>query len=394
MNLLDDETKKKVVKNAYEWTDLSTEIEPAKIWIPFVSKKFVPITHNLTLINSKEKKFERLVKVTHESILNIDTKNGTVHGEIPLSGIQEIRSRADANEIIIKYTPLGDKDSDPLELIGKVKGQKDEEDPTNTTLRYVCQGEAQRDIIIESIFDAGSRSCSLIFPQGFKVSKESEGGKKHPRIIKLTSDSILNFADRVIKREIPYATIQSFYIDQDDKKKMYINFMQAGQKRSYVFISDQCDVLRDALLDAVIRFRFYVQTEMDLFKRTKIDTVIEKFYGATGVQESFDTKKWKHMLKIDGPIKDLKKLFKKLNPDKNDRAPFTADSIKQLNMGFSDEEVTQLIQVLDPKKRGFVLFDDIVAQWIFCKKEKSMIDKKKAALAQAKQVAPKPTETK
>lgn len=389
-NLLDDQTRAKLVKNAYEWTELGDSIEIAKIWIPFVSKKFVPITHNLTLMNYKDKKFERLVKITHDSILNIDIRNGTVHGEIPLSGIQEIRSRVDAIEIIIKYTPLKEEEQDPYELVTRPKGQKEDlEDGPNQTIRYICSAESQRDIIVETLFDSGIRSCSLTIPQGFKVNKESEGGKKHPRTLKLTSDSILNFADKVIKREIPYSTIQSFYVDQDVKTKMYINFMSQGQKRSYVFISDNVSVLRDALLDAIVRFKFYVQTEMDLFKKTKVDAAVDKFFGATGNQESYDQKKWKALLRLDGPIKDLKKFYKKLNPDGNDRAPFTTNDIKNLSLGLSDDEIKQLIEIFDPKARGFILFDDLVAQWIFLKKEKAMIDKKKQALQQQKQTTTK-----
>jgi len=289
-------------------------------------------------------------------------------------------------KIIIKYTPLKEEEQDPFDFATKVKGQKEDlEEGPNQTIRYICQAESQRDIIVESLYDASIRACSLAFPQGFKVHKESEGGKKHPRTLKLTSDSILNFADKVIKREIPYSTIQSFYVDQDAKNKVYINFMSQGQKRSYVFVTENSVTLRDALLDAIVRFKFYVQTEMDLFKRTKVDVSVERFFDKVGTQESYDQKKWKQLLRIDSPSKDLKKFFKKLNPDNNDRAPFTNKDIKGIGLSLSDEDVDQLIKVLDPKQRGFVLFDDIVAQWIFLKKEKTMIDKKKQALQQAKQ---------
>jgi len=161
--------------------------------------------------------------------------------------------------------------------------------------------------------------------------------------------------------------------------------MSQGQKRSYVFVTENSVTLRDALLDAIVRFKFYVQTEMDLFKRTKVDVSVERFFDKVGTQESYDQKKWKQLLRIDSPSKDLKKFFKKLNPDNNDRAPFTNKDIKGIGLSLSDEDVDQLIKVLDPKQRGFVLFDDIVAQWIFLKKEKTMIDKKKQALQQAKQ---------
>ena len=111
LNLMDDQTRAKVMKDSYEWTDLSDLIEPTKVWIPFVSKKFVPITYNLVKITSKDKKQERLLKIGHDSLLNIDPKNGSVHNEIMLDKIQEIRSRKEANEIIIKFTPHSDENS-------------------------------------------------------------------------------------------------------------------------------------------------------------------------------------------------------------------------------------------------------------------------------------------
>jgi len=296
-----------------------------------------------------------------------------------LKGVQSIQSKADAFEIIIKYQ---DEKSDPFELVTKQKGVEVEDGPTQT-LRYSCAGEAQRDLIVDQLFDNGIRCCSLSFPQTFKVQKEAEGGKKHTRILKLTSDSVLNFADKVIKREIPYSTIQSFYVDTEDKKKMFINFMSAGQKRSYIFVGDNAETLRDSLLDAIVRFKFYVQIEMDLFKLTKVNASIDKFYDKAGQQDSFDTKKWKQSFRLDTPTKDLLNVFKRFKPDNIGRAPFTSQIVREIR-GLSEEECDNVVKVMDPKARGFILYDDLVAQWIYLKKQKAMIDKKKQALQATK----------
>jgi hypothetical protein len=392
LNLMDDQTRAKVMKDSYEWTDISDLIEPTKVWIPFVSKKFVPITYNLVKITSKDKKQERLLKIGHDSLLNIDPKNGTVHNEISLNQIQEIRSRKEANEIIIKFTAHSDEDS--LIVTKSKQSSMSTDQSTPQTLRYSCFTENQRDIIVESIFDSSIRSCSLEFEQTFNILKENESGKKEPRILKLTSDSILNFQEKIIKKEIPYATIQSFYVDHDEKDKLTIHFMNKGQKRAYIVRSKEAERLRDALLDAIMRFRFYVTTEQELFKRTKVDAVMSKFYAAATSSESndYDSKQWKAIFRVDTPTKDLKKLFEKFKADKYGRVNLDVESVRpvvdSLKLDFSDKNIEHLIEVLDPKKRGFCHFDDIVSQWIFLKKEKAMIDKKKQHVLAAKKNKP------
>jgi len=90
-------------------------------------------------------------------------------------------------------------------------------------------------------------------------------------------------------------------------------------------------------------------------------------------------KKWKSVFRIDTPSKDLKQFFKKFNPDSTTgRAPLNTQILKDLELSLSDEEIDQVLKLLDPKGRGFIFFDDLVSQWIFLKKEKAMVDKKKA----------------
>lgn len=114
LNLLDNKLREKLIKIAYEWTDLVEIIEPHKIWIPSVSKRFVPITYPLQQVSVNGKKTERLVKITHNSILCIDPKSLAVHSEIMFKKVQEFRSTVGSHEILIKFIPETEQGRDEL----------------------------------------------------------------------------------------------------------------------------------------------------------------------------------------------------------------------------------------------------------------------------------------
>jgi hypothetical protein len=384
LNIMDNDVRQKVVKTAHEWTDLGDLIEPSKIWIPFVSKKFVPLTYNLVKIGKNEKRKERLMKVTNESLLNIDPKTGVVQTEIMLQKIQEVRSRQGANEIIIKYVP-----ETAQEIMDRGGGYflKQSKSTDVKTHKYSCYTEQQRDIIVEAIFDAGIRSSSLSLPQTFLVDKENKKGRKQKRLIKFTLDSILNFKDKTIKREIPFSTIQSFYLDTVNKRVMYINFMYRGKKKCHTLEHDRADIMRDALLDCIRRFKFNVEVEKDLFNKKDVDGVMDRFFGAarTKINADIDENRWKMILRIDQPCQDLKRLFKKFNPGNDGRAALNIENIRQvvvrLKLELTDEQIMHLVEALDDEKekKNYVTFDDLVCKWLYLKRMKATVEKRRSA---------------
>lgn len=206
-------------------------------------------------------------------------------------------------------------------------------------------------------------------------------GKTNNRLLKFTVDSILDFKDKTIKREIPYATIQSFYIDPEKKDVLYINYMLKGQKKCYVIVYEDVETLRLALLDAVLRFRFYVETEKELFKRKDVDGILDRFFYEKRSTD-FDKTKWKNIVRIDQPVKKLQRMFKRFNPQ-NDRAAMTLENVRQAlaqeKIDMTDDEIGHLIKCLDPTNKGAISYEDLVRSWVFLRQMKVMIDKKKAA---------------
>jgi hypothetical protein len=385
LNIMSPETRTKLVKIAYDWTELGDMIEPQKIWIPFVSKKFVPITYNLIKVNNSEKKQERLMKITNESLLNIDPKAGTVQNEIMLQKIQEVRARKGANEILIKFEPENEQ-----EVLNRGAGYflKPVSQVGIQTRKYSCYSEQQRDIIIEAIYDAGIRSSSLNLIQTFMVEKENKKGKMQKRLLKLTLDSILSFSEKIIRREIPYSTIQSFYVDPQNKQILYINFLSKGKKKCYMLhCGDKADLFRDAMLDAIKRFKFNVEVEKELFFRKSMSDVVDKFFTAnqTQVSKEYDDTRWKVILRIDTPCQDMKRLFKKFNAQSDGRASLSLDNMRQVMVrsklnDFTDAQIEEIIEELDRDKKGYLDYDDLVKAWVYHHRLRSMLEKRKAAV--------------
>lgn len=75
------------------------------------------------------------------------------------------------------------------------------------------------------MFDSGVMESSLVHEQQFLIKREMKNGKYEQRMLKLTADSVLSFKGKSIEREIPFSTIQSFYLDPEKKSTMYINYM-------------------------------------------------------------------------------------------------------------------------------------------------------------------------
>jgi len=394
LNIMSAETKNKLLKTAHDWTDLADFIEPPKIWIPFVSKKFVPITYNMIKINNNDKKQERLMKITNESLLNIDPKAGTVQNEIMLQRIQEIRAKKGANEILVKFLPETEQ-----EIMNRGAGYflKTNAAIGVQTRKYSCYTEQQRDVIVEAIYDAGIRSSSLNLLQTFMVQKENKKGKLQKRLLKLTTDSILNFSEKIIKREIPYSTLQSFYVDPESKNILYINFWSKGRKKCYLLdCGEKADLIRDALLDAVKRFKFNIEVEKELFFRKSMSPAVDRFFAAnqSPIQaDSSDDDKWKSIYRIDTPCQDMKRLFKKFNAQQDGRASLSFDNVKQVMSrskldDMPDNEVEEVIDELDRDKKGYLDYEDLVKAWVYNQRLRSMMDKRKAVVEQ-KKPAPK-----
>jgi len=121
--------------------------------------------------------------------------------------------------------------------------KKTTEAEDRSTLRITLSTDGIKDILYDCIFDIALRFSSLTSKQTYILTKEKMNKDKKKtltKVLKLSADSILIFYNGnnnsgMIKREIPYSAVQSFYIDNEDKEKLYINFMNKGNKKSHIY---------------------------------------------------------------------------------------------------------------------------------------------------------------
>jgi len=479
LNLMDENKRNSLVRYIYEWNDLASTqttssttttdqagFDTTAIWIPFVSKRFVPVVYSVLLLETKEK----LLKLANDSLLFLDPKLGTLDLELSLTNIQEIRCLNNgSNELNIFHTGFPSSssssagvimDSNPGNLlVNKLKGSLYEaiQLTSTSTLKILCFSDSQRDLLMDTITDYAIRAISLSHPQAFEIFKSEEdlgsavtqkqnkssntsssidvSKKKNNnntivgmtplvRILRLTSDSLLLFVDRVVRKEVSFSNIQSFYLDTDNHKKFIINFTNKGAKKAFVFYCLHSDRLKDALLEAIYRFKFFVTTDIELFKKMKVDGVVERFYDNCKYTGDAD-KKWK-ISSVDFPAKALKKIHKNLQSaaqltqggnatataslesstvavatstssstttekkasnvvSSSNKIPLTVqilrDTSTALRINLNDEDIEHLMHTLDPKKKGFCTFDDLICQYLYSRKERLIVEKKKFAIA-------------
>jgi len=167
-----------------------------------------------------------------------------------------------------------------------------------------------------------------------------------------------------------------------------------GKKKCYVLQYDRADEMRDALLDAVKRFKFSVQIEKDLLYKKDADTVMDKIFFKVKDRTPSDDKQFTNVMPIEGPRNDLKKLFKKFNP-KTGQAPATVENITAIAVTkykhpFNEDQIKHIIKTLDKEEKGFFILDDLIKSWIYVRREKQMIEKRKEALKKKPAAAPAP----
>lgn len=375
-SLIDPQIKSKVLKVMHDWAEMAEIIEGPNIWIPYSSKRFSPVCYPFTTGFKKD----ILVKITGDSLLNCDYKTGKVYSEILFSHIHEIGVKADTNDIFINYTPVKKSIfADPLEIVTTDKKFIDDGKMTYSGNDNVA---AFMDTLLP--FIVNSNALHLI--KTYKIDKEAGENKTFPRILKLSSDSILNFSlDKVIRSEIPYSTIDTFYVDPQSKNRLIINFFQGGIKKSYIVQSKKAEGIVDVLTQSINFYKKMIKTELDLYKNITVNPLIEKFFlqDKIGVHKEVDHSVHKIYYNIGSFTKDFKEFSKKFAVDKYNKCTINKKKLRtyfdssKTKGEFKDEEIDALIALLDPKNTGHVFYPELVSKWVHHHKSKIMSEKRK-----------------
>eukprot|EP01080_Neovahlkampfia_damariscottae_P008739 gene8739-687_t len=371
------------------WHQLEEYIDPKKIFIPFISKKYLSIKFDVMKVSSKAKLQKREIKITHESILNIE--NGRIKSEIFFVNIKEIRKRKPDPEILVRFVHKPDDDHKIITVSNKSTLHQSVGNELQT-IRYVFQTEVERDAMLDSLMTSSIRESSLSYKQTYKILKINAKNpqKRDNRVLKLTNDSIFVIADKQIKIEIPFTMINSFYIQDLKKDKLHIEYELEGEKKCYIFICKGIEDVRDSIADAIIRFMYDVKLEHELFKSTQVNQSLVKLYDAFMPKEfkDFDHILWLEVFLLPAYIEEILNFFAKFKTDKENKVPLTVATIKDISnrykLDLNDEDVRNIIEVWDSRGDEYFTYDDVVCGWIFLKRQREVIEKKKKYAAMLK----------
>jgi hypothetical protein len=384
---VNDEDAPNKVKIFREWNDLSEIMDPKKILIPFISKKFLAMSYDVLKVSTKAKLQKRTVKITQESILNM--ADGKIKSEIFFYNIKEIRKRKPGPEILIRFIHKNDE----FGIVSASKKSTLNQSTANAlqTIRYVCSNELERDALLDSLMTSAIHEASLSFKQTYKVSKISTKGKKNEnRVLKLTSDSILFIGDKVIRTEIPFSSMDAFYVQDRKKDKIHIEYQTGEEKQIYVFVSKESDDIIDSISDAYSRFLFDVKLEHDLFKSTRVEPALTHFYDAFMPQEftDFDPTLWIEVFLLPAYTEELKSFYSKLKTDSKNMCSLKPETVvdicKKFQIELKDEEITTLLSIWGNSESPTFSFDDVLCGWTYLKRQREVIAKKKKYAAMLK----------
>ncbi|KAJ5068486.1 neurofibromin-a [Anaeramoeba ignava] len=168
-------------------------------------------------INTKGKKQERLVKLTSDSILNIDPKSWKIKNQKQISRIQKLSALKLIPEIMIQFDPPTE---DELKSRKSIHSNADLE-----FRRYLFHDMKQRDCFIEEFLTIGfqfdpdkSKQFEALVsnPKQIDVTEQYKAGtfvkeKTYKRIIDLTYSSLLFIDGNKIDLEIPYLSVDSLF---------------------------------------------------------------------------------------------------------------------------------------------------------------------------------------
>jgi len=206
----------KKVKEIYNWKDLANDIPMNHIMLPNSSKDFITKAYHVNKINAKGKIQTRLIKLTANSLLNIEPKTNVIKNEKELTEIVSITIFKNSTEIHFAFSDEHESSS----KIGRPSGFLTKMIPSSSqdvTYRiYNCQSISDRNNVVCDLFRVAFKMSTIEQPQQYKVVKVNNAGKHQRRVFKLTCDALLN-VDGVnkIKSEFSFAGIE--FVKQDPK---------------------------------------------------------------------------------------------------------------------------------------------------------------------------------
>lgn len=227
---LNEYDQEHLVKIFTDWTQLHEDIEQQDVGLPCLSRTFIPTcqtihTLEFNKLNEGPQKI-RKVRVTNDAVI-IYKLNGDLRFEILIKNLKEVvvigsqvsltynqPSAENKTNNVFKRLSLSVTPS--AKNLGSLK--KDAE-----IVRVTFPSEQEKEYFMDQILLAAVSTYDL--PQTFTVEKIKKKSRKKCTL-RLTRDSIFVMEAKPIKikKEIPFSTLHSFYIDELNSKQVVLNF--------------------------------------------------------------------------------------------------------------------------------------------------------------------------
>ena len=205
---------RKKIHEIYEWEALHEFIAPSAVALPESSKAYLTKAYDVVKINAKGKEQSRLIKFTHNSILNIDPKTQRIRNERKLVEMLDVVAPRTEPTIVLRFDTESQDESSSSGLASTSflnKFRRNEADAEFRT--YRCASIEERNEVIYEIFERGFTAPAFPHANEYEVLEQKGSSKRNARTLKLTIDSILTIAKGRIKKEVSFAGIEEVFVD-------------------------------------------------------------------------------------------------------------------------------------------------------------------------------------
>lgn len=382
---LNEYDQEHLVKMVNDWTKLHEDIEAGDIGLPCLSRAFVPsyqTIHSLEFNKQNEgPQKPRRIRVTNDAVV-IYKLNGDIRFEILIKNMKEVVVLG--SQILLTYNQPSAENKATSNVFKRLSlsvtpssknlssMKKDAE-----TVRVTFNSDQEKEYFMDQVLLAAISTYDL--PQTFTVEKVKKKARKKC-ILRLTRDSIFVMEAKPVKvkKEIPFSTLHSFYIDELNSKQVVIDFSYFGKKKKYSFLMDNVNTFKDSLFNCHGKFKTRIRLLKQLPFVKTIDPLLEKFlshFFKIPTDHNYQTRE----LRIFQVVVDVHYLLSEFGlkdtvgvPCKYNVETFKNGLHDHLGLVFELPQVVQLLKQLDRDDKGFITLNDLLNLYEIMSIQKAM----------------------
>ena len=274
---------KRKIHMIYDWKNLAQFFDLDDVCLPSESKNVMTKIYKVVKVNARGKRQERWIKLTGNSLLNIDRKSGTIKNEKLFSALTlaAVDKKGEPG-LQMKFTEDDVQRNPP---VGYFLQSRSSAADLESRL-YICSSAEERDQILKDVLEAAIRSESLILPQAFKGIEINALGKRKDRILKLTLDSLMKLKDNKIRQEIHFDGIEAVAIDEENPN--IVNLKYKFEMKGRQFETPQAAIMFQSIKDAMHRCSEAQRKQNDAVDEEMKNRAVSSFGRGSFFDDDYD----------------------------------------------------------------------------------------------------------